>query len=52
MADNEKIATAVIEAVGGLGNVVGVQHCMTRLRFNLKDDSNIDDERVKKIEGV
>lgn len=52
MADNEKIATAVIEAVGGLGNVAGVQHCMTRLRFNLKDDSNIDDERVKKIEGV
>lgn len=27
-------------------------HCMTRLRFVLKDEAGIDDERVKKIPGV
>lgn len=52
MADNAKIAADVVEAVGGPENVVSVQHCMTRLRFSLKDESTVDDERVKKIEGV
>lgn len=37
MADNKKIAADVLEAVGGKENVTFVAHCMTRLRFNLKD---------------
>ena len=37
MADNKQIAADVLEAVGGKSNVSFVTHCMTRLRFTLKD---------------
>lgn len=52
MADDARIATEVLEAVGGPENVSSVLHCMTRLRFYLKDDSKKDDEKVKGIKGV
>lgn len=52
MADNRKIAETVLSAVGGAGNVTSVTHCMTRLRFNLKDESIPRDEEVKKLSGV
>lgn len=50
--NNHEIAANVLEAVGGKENVLGVQHCMTRLRFKLKDDSIPDDKKVKDLDGV
>lgn len=52
MANNQQIATDVLRAVGGKENVKAVAHCMTRLRFNLKDDKLPDQEEIKKIPGV
>lgn len=52
MADNKKIAEDVLAAVGGKENVSGVTHCMTRLRFTLKDNGIPDTNKVKKIKGV
>lgn len=52
MANNQQIATDVLRAVGGKENVQAVVHCMTRLRFNLKDDKLPDQEEIKKIPGV
>lgn len=52
MADNKQIAADVLEAVGGKDNVTFVAHCMTRLRFNLKDMDAPDITAVKKIKGV
>lgn len=52
MANNKEIAQKVLEAVGGKDNVTHVTHCMTRLRFNLKDQGIPVDEEVKKINGV
>lgn len=52
MADNKKIAADVLEAVGGKENVTFVAHCMTRLRFNLKDIDAPDMKEVKKIGSV
>lgn len=55
MAKNEKFketATQVLEAVGGTQNISSVTHCITRLRFNLKDESVSNDEEVEKIPGV
>ena len=52
MADNKQIATDVLAAVGGKENVSKVIHCMTRLRFNLVDDTIPNDEEVKAIKGV
>ena len=50
--DYKKLAERILENVGGKGNVESVVHCMTRLRFVLKDESQVDDEQVKKIKGV
>lgn len=50
--DNAKIASDVLAAVGGKENVSAVTHCMTRLRFNLKDQSLPNQEEVKGIKGV
>ena len=52
MADNRSIAENVLKAVGGKENVTHVTHCMTRLRFNLKDDSIPNDDGIKKMSGV
>lgn len=42
----------MLEAVGGKENVTFVAHCITRLRFNLKDESRADDANVESIDGV
>ena len=52
MADNKELARTVLEAVGGKENISNVTHCMTRLRFNLKDESVPNDDEIKKIDGV
>ena len=33
-------------------NVVNVRHCVTRLRFVLKDESKADDDYLKQRDGV
>lgn len=50
--DYSKLAQKILSAVGGEKNVVNLIHCMTRLRFTLKDESIVNDETVKKINGV
>ena len=50
--DYSVVAKRIIEELGGEKNVNSVMHCMTRLRFVLKDESIVDDEKVKKIKGV
>ena len=52
MADNKELANNILEAVGGTSNVSFVTHCMTRLRFILKDFSLADAEEIKSIKGV
>ncbi len=52
MADYKRLAEQILEAVGGKGNVTFVAHCITRLRFNLKDESKADDAVVEAIDGV
>lgn len=48
----EQIAKEVLENVGGEENVAHVTHCVTRLRFNLKDESKANVDKIKKIKGV
>ena len=50
--DFKKLANSVVDAVGGVGNVTNLTHCMTRLRFILKDEAKASDETVKNIPGV
>lgn len=52
MADFKQTAEQVLAAVGGKDNVSSVTHCMTRLRFVLKDSSVPDKDAIAKIKGV
>ncbi|MDF0480013.1 beta-glucoside-specific PTS transporter subunit IIABC [Vagococcus sp. PNs007] len=52
MSKYKETATQVVEAIGGKENVVNTWHCVTRLRFNLKDKNNIPVDKIKKIPGV
>ncbi len=50
--DYSKTAQTVLECIGGEKNVESVTHCMTRLRFRLKDETIVDDKKVKATSGV
>lgn len=42
----------IIKLVGGNANIQAVVHCMTRLRFTLKDRSKADTKKLQELEGV
>jgi PTS system arbutin/cellobiose/salicin-specific IIC component len=46
------LAGSVVNALGGVDNIAAVTHCMTRLRFVVKDDAKIDSATLKGISGV
>lgn len=48
----QELVQSILKGVGGRQNVVTATNCMTRLRINVKDDGAIDEEALKKIEGV
>lgn len=52
--DYKQLATAVVTAIGGEDNVIDLYHCITRLRFRLKDQSkaHVNIDAIKKISGV
>lgn len=49
---HEQLAKDIIERVGGKDNVKSVVHCITRLRFKLKDEKKADTEVLKNMDGV
>ncbi|GAA5416129.1 PTS system beta-glucoside-specific EIIBCA component [Paraliobacillus ryukyuensis] len=48
----ENLAKQIIDLVGGTDNVNSVYHCITRLRFKLKDESKADTDALKNLDGV
>lgn len=50
--DYQKLAAAIVKNVGGEENIQMVNHCMTRLRFNLKDVSKADKAALEDLNGV
>ena len=52
MKKYEQLAKDIILNVGGKENVNNLSHCITRLRFKLKDESKANDEVLKKMDGV
>ena len=52
MAKYTYLATDILDKIGGKENVKSVFHCVTRLRFKLKDESIAKTEEIKKMDGV
>lgn len=48
----EKIAEEMLERIGGAANISNCTHCMTRLRFTLKDTSLVKAEEIEALQGV
>lgn len=48
----EQLAKEILEKVGGTDNINSVFHCITRLRFKLKDESIAKTEELEKMDGV
>ena len=46
------LANQILTAIGGADNVVAVTHCMTRLRFVVKDNQRVDAPALKALQGV
>lgn len=53
MAKNYKaLADSIIKLIGGKENIARCMHCYTRLRFNLKDNSLVQLDDIKKLEVI
>lgn len=52
MGKYESLAKDIVKNVGGKDNIVSLVHCVTRLRFNLKDEKLANDEVLKNMDGV
>ena len=50
--DYKQLADQIITSVGGKENIVSVMHCATRLRFQLKDAEQFDQNMLKNTKGV
>lgn len=46
------LARIIIQNVGGKSNIILVAHCITRLRFKLKDESKANKEVLESTDGV
>ncbi len=50
--DYTQLCQDILENVGGKENINGLTHCITRLRFKLKDDTKANTEVIEKLPGV
>ncbi|MGC5773125.1 beta-glucoside-specific PTS transporter subunit IIABC [Paenibacillus pabuli] len=49
---HQETAQEIIKAVGGTNNINSVYHCVTRLRFDLKNNDKVDHNSLKKLDKV
>ena len=49
---NKEIAKQILENVGGASNVTFLTHCVTRLRFSLKNEGKANTDKLEALEGV
>ncbi|MCJ1997097.1 PTS transporter subunit EIIC [Lactococcus piscium] len=52
MGKYEALAKKIVDEVGGKDNINSLTHCITRLRFKLKDESKAHDDVLKNMDGV
>lgn len=49
---NQDLAKAILDHVGKEENIKNLTHCVTRLRFTLKDSKKADAKYIEQLEGV
>ena len=49
-----QVASIILEGLGGKENVKSLENCITRLRLEIKDQSAVDEKKIKSagIAGV
>ncbi|MTD38271.1 PTS beta-glucoside transporter subunit IIABC [Erwinia sp. CPCC 100877] len=52
MGKYRDLAEKIVDNVGGKENINSLTHCITRLRFKLKDESKANDDILKNMDGV
>lgn len=52
MGKYEQLAKEIVVNVGGASNIDSLTHCVTRLRFRLKDEKKANDDVLKNMDGV
>lgn len=50
--NNQELAQAILKYVGGEKNIRHFTNCVTRLRFQLKDDKKVDQQALSQLDGV
>ncbi|MFK4419752.1 phosphotransferase system IIB component [Paenibacillus sp. RC62] len=48
----QETAKKIVDYVGGKDNINSVYHCVTRLRFDLKDNDKVNLDELKKLDKV
>lgn len=48
----KELAEDILNNIGGQENIISVEHCVTRLRFKLKDESKTNTEYLKNNEEI
>ncbi|MDT2601114.1 glucose PTS transporter subunit IIA [Enterococcus hulanensis] len=50
--NNRDLAKAILKEVGGEKNISSYTNCITRLRFQLKDNEKVDQQAIDALDGV
>lgn len=50
--DYNHLSKTILKNVGGEENILDVYHCITRLRFHLKDSSKVNEKEITDSEGI
>lgn len=48
----DSLSKEILGCIGGKENIIQVSHCLTRLRFKVKDQSLIQENEIKELDGV
>ncbi len=48
----EQLAKDIVQQLGGKENITDAYHCQTRLRFKLADESKLNKDKLKNLDGV
>lgn len=50
--DFKKLASDITELAGGKDNITSVSHCMTRLRFQVRNIDKVDQKAIAELDGI